>query len=65
MPLIRKMEKDLWEVRSTIKDGIARIFFTVEGNEMILLHGFVKKSQATPQAELDLAKERKRKYHDQ
>lgn len=65
MPLIRKLEKDLWEVRSNIKDGIARIFFTVEGNEMILLHGFVKKSQATPQSELDLARERRGKYHGQ
>lgn len=63
MPLIRKMEKDLWEIRSNIKDGIARIFFTVDGDSMILLSGFVKKSQATPQDELDLAKSRKRKYH--
>ncbi len=45
MPLIRKIEKDLWEVRSTIKDGIARTFFTVEKDIMVLLHGFVKKSQ--------------------
>jgi phage-related protein len=65
MPLIRKLEKDLWEVRSNIKDGIARIFFTVEGDEMILLHGFVKKSQATPQSELNLARERRGKYHGQ
>jgi len=65
MPLIRKLEKDLWEVRSNIKDGIARIFFTVDGNEMILLHGFVKKSRATPQSELDLARERRGKYHGQ
>lgn len=65
MPLIRKLEKDLWEVRSNINDGISRIFFTVEGSEMILLHGFVKKSQTTPQGELDLARARKRKYHGQ
>lgn len=30
MPLIRKIEKGLWEVRSNITDGIARTFFTVE-----------------------------------
>ena len=65
MPLIRKLEKDLWEVRSSIKDGIARTFFTIDGAEMILLHGFVKKSQATPQIELDLARERKGRYHGQ
>ena len=65
MPLIRKLEKDLWEVRSNIKDGIARIFFTVDSDTMVLLHGFVKKSQAAPQSDLDLARERKRKYHGQ
>ena len=65
MPLIRKIEKDLWEVRSHIKDGIARVFFTVDEKIMILLHGYVKKSQATPQEELELARERKRKYHAQ
>jgi phage-related protein len=65
MPLIRKIEKDLWEVRSRIKGGIARVFFTVEGTTMVLLHGFVKKSQATPQNDLTLARERKKKYHGQ
>ena len=39
MPLIRKIEKDLWEVRSNITDGIARTFFTVKGDTMVLLHG--------------------------
>jgi phage-related protein len=63
MPLIRKIEKDLWEVRSHIRDGIARVFFTVDDDRMILLSGFVKKSQGTPQSELDLARNRKRKYY--
>jgi len=42
MPLIRKMEKNLWEVRSYLADGIARVFFTVDENRMVLLHGFIK-----------------------
>jgi len=54
MPLVRKMEPDLWEVRSIIADGIARVLFTLEG----LLHGFVKKSQKTPQGDLALAIQR-------
>ena len=58
MPLIRKIEKDLWEVRSNITDGIARTFFTVKGDTMVLLHGFVKKSQETPQNELRTARRR-------
>ncbi|MDA8091011.1 MAG: type II toxin-antitoxin system RelE/ParE family toxin [Nitrospiraceae bacterium] len=58
MPLIRKIEKDLWEVRSNITDGIARTFFTVNGDTMVLLHGFIKKSQETPQNELRTARQR-------
>lgn len=57
MPLIRKMESGLWEVRSNISTGIARVF-TVKGAMMILLHGFVKKSQKTPPNELDTARRR-------
>jgi len=55
MPLIRKIQKDLWEVRTTLESGIARVFFTVDGEYMILLHGFIKKSQKTPQHELKTA----------
>jgi phage-related protein len=58
MPLIRKMERGLWEVRSNISTGIARVLFTVKGTMMILLHGFVKKSQNTPPNELDTARRR-------
>lgn len=55
MPLIRKIDKDLWEVRTRLESGIARVFFTVDGEHMILLHGFIKKSQKTPQNELKTA----------
>ena len=55
MPPIRKIDKDLWEVRTRLADGIARVFFTVDGNHIILLHGFIKKSRKTPQSELKTA----------
>ena len=58
MPLVRKMAKDLWEVRVRLADRIARVFFTVVGSAMVLLHGFIKKSSATPAHELELAKQR-------
>jgi phage-related protein len=45
MPLIRKLEPGLWEVRSDIEQGIARVIFTVEGTTLVLLHAFVKKSR--------------------
>ncbi|WP_315971691.1 type II toxin-antitoxin system RelE/ParE family toxin [Geobacter metallireducens] len=38
-----------------LADGIARVFFTVDSDYMILLHGFIKKSQKTPQNELKTA----------
>lgn len=48
--------KGLWEIRSNISSGrIARVFFVLIGDQMVLLHGFVKKTQKTPDKELDLA----------
>jgi len=60
MPLVRKLEAGLWEVRSHIPEGIARVLFTVKDSTMVLLHGFVKKSQKTPASDLKLAKQRKK-----
>lgn len=60
MPLVRKLAPGLWEVRVQITDGIARILFTVAGAKMVLLHGFVKKSQKTPADDLALARQRLR-----
>jgi phage-related protein len=48
--------KGLYEIRSNISSGrIARVFFVLVGNQMVLLHGFVKKTQKTPDKELKLA----------
>lgn len=60
MPLIRKMDKDLWEVRIRVEGRIARVLFTISTGRIVLLHGFIKKSQATPKPDLDLAKDRMR-----
>ena len=60
MPLVRKLDKDLWEIRIRLADGIARVLFTTGEQRMILLHGFIKKSQKTPPQELALAKTRLR-----
>ena len=62
MPVVRKLETGLWEVRSRTKSGIARILFTVVDDTMILLHGFVKKSQKTPTQELETARNRKKSF---
>jgi phage-related protein len=58
MPLIRKLEPGLWEVRSSLADGIGRVLFTVESGTMVLLHGFIKKSQKTPAPDLKTARQR-------
>nr|VFJ67592.1 MAG: Phage-related protein [Candidatus Kentron sp. DK]VFJ68764.1 MAG: Phage-related protein [Candidatus Kentron sp. DK] len=66
LPLVRKMEADLWEVRTNLGEGnIARVFFTVRNTRMALLHGLRKKSQKTPRQELDLARARKNQWHDE
>lgn len=59
MPLVRKIEAGLWEVRSDIANGIARVLFTMHDDEMVLLSGFVKKSQKTPETELKVARKRR------
>lgn len=62
LPLVRNLGDGLWEVRCTIPNGIARVIFTVSRKKMILLHGFLKKTQKTPKQDLDLAKERAKNY---
>lgn len=58
MPLIRKLEPQLWEVRSRLRNRMAGVIFTVEGDTMVLLHGFIKQSQKTPTEDLQLARQR-------
>jgi phage-related protein len=59
MPYCRPLGRGLWEVRSNISSGrIARVVFCLHGGDMVLLHGFVKKSQKTPQQDIDLALQR-------
>jgi phage-related protein len=61
MPLCGSLGKGLWEVRSDLSDGtIGRVIFCIGGGQMVLLHGFIKKTQKTPQRDIDLALRRKR-----
>ena len=61
MPLVRKLEPGLWEVRSHISNGIARVIFTVEALTLVLLHGFIKKSQRTEASDLIVSRQRYRR----
>lgn len=58
LPLCRPLGAGLYEVRTTLKDRIARVVFAIDGSRMILLHGFIKKSQSTPKPDLELARRR-------
>ncbi len=58
MPLVRKMGKELWEVRIHLDGRIARVLFTTVDGAMVLLHGFIKKSDKTPADDLETAKRR-------
>lgn len=58
MPLVRKLEPGLWEIRSNVEAGIVRILFTIAESEAVLVHGFLKKSQALPQDAIALARRR-------
>lgn len=59
MPVCRNLGNGLYEVRSSISDGrIARVIFVVKRGYMVLLHGFIKKTQKTPKQDIDLAAKR-------
>ena len=61
-PLVDNLGDGIWEVRSRLDNRIARTLFAVVDEEIVLLHGFIKKQQRTPQNELDLTKKRKKQY---
>ena len=60
--LLSHLSQGLWEVRSTIPDGIARVLFKMVNGEMVLLHGIMKKTQKTPQQDIETALERAKRY---
>ncbi len=60
MPLVKNVGNSIWEARSHLPQGkISRIFFVIYNDTIVLLHGFIKKSQKIPPKELDLAKKRR------
>lgn len=63
MPLCRSLGQGLWEVRSSLPSGrIARVIFCFADGELIALTGFIKKTQRTPQRDIDTALKRKTEY---
>jgi phage-related protein len=61
-PRVDHLRGPIWEVRSKIGNRIARVLFAVEESEMILLHAFVKKTQQTNPADIELATKRLKEW---
>ncbi|MEO5606170.1 MAG: type II toxin-antitoxin system RelE/ParE family toxin [Polaromonas sp.] len=58
MPLVRKLSGKVWEVRTQLPTRTARVLFTTKGSDMVLLHAFIKKTQATDPRDIALAQSR-------
>ena len=59
LPLCRPLKDGLWEVRSSLTSKReVRVLFGFHGGELIALHAFIKKTQATPDSDLRLARQR-------
>jgi phage-related protein len=58
MPYCRSLGRGLWEVRSDLTDGkIGQVIFCVVRRRMVLLHGFMKKTQKTPPKDMETGSE--------
>jgi phage-related protein len=59
MPLCRPIGKGLWEVRTgLLNNRTSRVLICFYAGRLVALHGFIKKTRATPVADLALARER-------
>lgn len=61
-PRVDHLRGEIWEVRSSLGNRIARTLFAVDDNLMILLHGFIKKTRQAPVGEISLAEKRFKEY---
>jgi len=62
MPLVDNLGSGIWEIRSRLANRIARTLFFVHQEEIILLHGFIKKTKKTPNEDRALALRRNNAY---
>jgi phage-related protein len=60
-PHVKPLEGKLWEMRLAGRDGIARVLYVAAiGQRIVVVRVFVKKTQKTPRAEIELALQRAR-----
>lgn len=63
MPVVSSIQGQpgMWEIRTNLDNGIARILFTIKGQYLIFLNGIIKKSQKTPKNAIKVASLRMKK----
>jgi phage-related protein len=64
MPVCRPLGDGIFEARTHLaQNRIARVLFYIDKKRrMVLLHGFIKKTQKTPDEDLELARSNKKKH---
>jgi phage-related protein len=62
LPVCKPLGRGLYEVRTDLKDRIARVMFLIDSSDMVRLHGFIKKTQATTKSDLELARKRQKAW---
>lgn len=63
MPLSEYLEDGIFELRAQVGTNISRVmYFFMIGNQAILTHGFIKKTQKTPSREIERAKKIRSDY---
>lgn len=63
-PRVDDLRGPLWEIRTTFRGRVARVLFIIEGDELVLLRGFIKKTQKTPNEDIESAETRWKEWQD-
>lgn len=64
-PYVKHIEGELWELRIKFASDISRIFYFIPNEtNVILLHGFIKKTRKTPANQIEIAKKRLADYKE-
>jgi phage-related protein len=57
-PLVKSLGGGLWEIRTSLARGESRVLCAIDEGNLILLHGFIKKSAKAPKGDIVLARKR-------
>ena len=63
-PRVDHLRGNICEIRTRRPNRIARALFAVTGDELILLHGFIKQTRKAPSEDIALAEARWKEWHD-